>query len=339
MKRKDVVRVIRSGFDELAAAEMFLQVVAARGFTNAARVLGKSTSSLSRSVAELERQLGAQLLARTTRRVNLTEAGQLYASHAERLISARRAARDAVAELTGGVPRGHLRVTMPVSIGERLLGPYLPELRRRHPELQLELDLSDRNVPLVQGGFDLAVRVGHQHDSSLRAQLLGRVPVLLVASKRYVAKHGDPDRPLALRDHACITVNQMPGPVEWSFYHRRAKNRSERVEVAGVVHTTSAQLGAQLAAADQGILRVNEWTIRQPLARGDLVELMPAWSCTRLVDGGLPVYVVYAQTAGVEPPLKSRVFVQLVREILATGVLAPRRRGLTGGRSAPSRPG
>jgi DNA-binding transcriptional LysR family regulator len=117
----------------------------------------------------------------------------------------------------------------------------------------------------------------------------------------------------------------MPGPVEWAFYHRRAKNRSERVEIAGVVHTTSAELAAQLAAADQGILRVNDWTIRDRLERGELVEVMPVWSCTRLVDGGLPVYVVYAQTAGVEPPLKSRVFVQLVREKLAAGVLRRRR--------------
>ncbi|HEY0254871.1 MAG TPA: LysR substrate-binding domain-containing protein, partial [Kofleriaceae bacterium] len=292
MKRKDVVRVIRPGFDELAAAEMFLQVISNRGFTNAARVLGRSTSSLSRAVSELERQLGAQLLARTTRRVNLTEAGQLYASHAERLIAARRAARDAVAELTGGVPRGHLRVTMPVAIGERLLGPWLPEFRKRHPELQLELDLTDRNAALVRGGFDLGIRVGHQTDSSLRAQLLGRVPVIMVASKRYLAQHGTPKRPLELRDHACITVAQMPGAVEWAFYHRKTRNRSERVEIAGVVHTTSAMLAAQLAAADVGILRINEWSVRDWLERNDLVEIMPEWSCTRLVDGGLPVYVV-----------------------------------------------
>lgn len=315
MSRNDVVRALRPGFDELAAAEIFLQVVAAKGFTTAAKVLGKSTSALSRAVAELERQLGAQLLTRTTRRVGVTEAGKLYATHAERLLAARRAARDAVAELTGGVPRGRLRVSMPVAIGERLVGPWLPELRRRHPELDLELDLSDRNVPLVQGGFDLAIRVGHQHDSSLRAQLLGKVPVVLVATKRYLARAGAPQLPRDLHDHACITVAQMPGPVEWSFYHRKAKNRSERVEVIGAVHTTSALLGAQLCAADQGILRVNAWSIRD--FQRELVEVLPAWSCTRLVDGGLPIYVVYAQTAGVEPPLKSRVFVALVREILA----------------------
>jgi DNA-binding transcriptional LysR family regulator len=321
MTRKDVLRVIRPGFDELAAAEVFLQVVKVRGFTRAARLIGRSTSSLSRAVAELERQVGAQLLARTTRRVNLTEAGRLYASHAETLLAARRAAHDAVAELTGGLPRGHLRVSMPVSVGERLLAPHLPELRRRYPELRLEIDLSDRNVPLVQGGFDLAIRVGRLSDSSLRAQLLGRVPVRLVASPDYVAAHGEPARPLALRDHACITIAQVIGPMEWSFYHRRARTRSERLEIEGVVHTTSPLLAAQLACAGQGILRVNEWVIRDELARGELVEILRDWSCYRLAEGGLPVYVVYAQTASADPPLKSRVFVQLVKEILASEVL------------------
>ena len=321
MTRKDVVRFIRPGFDELAAAEVFLQVVKVRGFTAAAKLLGRSTSSLSRSVAELERQLGAQLLARTTRRVNLTEAGVLYASHAERLLAARRAARDAVTELTGGVPRGHLRVSMPVSIGERLLGPHLPELRRRHPELRLELDLSDRNIPLVQSGFDLAIRVGKLSDSSLRAQLLGKVPVRLVASPGYLAAHPRPRRPLDLRDHACITLGQVVGPVEWSFYHRRARTRTERLEVEGVIHTTSALLAAQLACAGQGILRINDWVTREAMARGDLVEVLPEWSCYRLAGGGLPFYVVYAQTASATPPLKSRVFVEFFKQLLAREVL------------------
>lgn len=316
----------RTGFDELAAAEVFLQVVATRNFTIAARVLHRSTSSLSRTIAELERQLGAQLLARTTRRVGLTEAGQLYAAHAAQQLAASRAARDAIAELTGGVPRGRLRVTMPVSIGERLMGPWLPELRRRYPELALEIDLSDRNVPLVQGGFDLAIRVGHQHDSTLRAQLLGRVPVVLVASKRYLARHPAIARPRDLVDHACLTIAPMPGSVEWAFYHRKVRNRTERVEVTGVVHTTSAQLATDLATADLGVLRVNEWSVREPLARGELVEVLPAWSCTRLGDGGgLPIYVIHTHTAGLELPLKCRVFVELAREIVATGVLAGKR--------------
>lgn len=312
----------RPDFDELAAAEVFLQVVKASGFTSAAKVLGRSTSSLSRIVAELERQLGAQLLARTTRRLHLTEAGALYATHAEGLLAAQRATHDAIAELTGGVPRGHLRVSMPVSVGERLLGPFVPEFRRRYPELRLELDLSDRNVALVQGGFDLAIRVGRLADSSLRAQLLGKVAVRLVASPGYLAAHGAPRHPDELPAHACISLGILPGLQEWTFHRRGARPR--RVAIDGVVHTTSPTLAAQLAVGGLGLLRVVDWVIRDELRRGDLVEVLPGWSCDHPAFGGVPVYVLYAQTAAATPPLKSRVFVDMVKEIMARELVAVR---------------
>lgn len=323
-KNHRVRRIARSGLDELAAAELFLEVVKANGFSAAARTLGKSAPTLSRAIAELERHLGAQLLARTTRRMHLTEAGALYAAHAEGLLAAQRAARDAIAELTGGIPCGHLRVTMPVSVGERLLGPSLPELRARYPRLRLTIDLSDRNVSLVQGGFDLAIRVGRLADMALRAQRLGKVSVRLVASPAYVRAHGAPRAPAELREHACITVGALPGTVEWPFHHR-SEPRVERIEVEGVVHTTSPSLAAGLARSGLGLLRVVEWVVRDELRRGELVEVMADWSCDDLVDGGVPVHVVYAQTASVAPPLKSRVFVDFVREIMAREVL-----GLTG---------
>lgn len=309
-----------TGFDELAAAEIFLQVVRAPGFTRAAKAIGKSTSSLSRVVAELERQLGAQLLVRTTRRLHLTEAGALYAQHAEGLLASQRAARDAVAELTGGVPRGHLRITMPVTVGERLLAPALPAFRRRYPELRLEVELSDRNVPLVQGGFDLAIRVGRLADSSLRAQLLGKVPVRLVAAPAYLAAHRAPRRPADLVDHACLTLGAVAGPVEWPLWRRRG-GAVARIEVDGIVHTTSPALVGQLAVAGLGIARAVEWVIREPLRRGALVEVLPGWSCDDPADGGVPVYALYAQSAAATPPLKSRVFVELVKQIMVSEVL------------------
>ncbi|MCA9516405.1 MAG: LysR family transcriptional regulator [Myxococcales bacterium] len=305
----------KNDLDELAAAEAFLQVVATRGFGRAAKALGRSASSVSRAVAELERSLGAQLLVRTTRRVHLTEAGTLYASHAEALLAASRVARDAVAELTGGVVRGRLRVTMPVSVGERLLGPHVPELRRRHPELQLEVDLSDRHQPLVQGGFDLAIRVGRLGDSSRRAQRLGRVPTRLVASPAFLAAHeGGPATPGDVERLPCLTVAPLPGPVEWPFY--RGEERFGAT-VEGIVHTTSPTLAAQLAREGLGLLRIVAWVVREELARGDLVEVLPGWTCDDPRVGGLPVNVLYAQGAGVEPPLKSRVFVAFVQEVLA----------------------
>jgi len=230
--------------DPLTAAEVFLHVVRAHGFTNAAKTLGRSPSSLSRAVADLERDLGTQLIARTTRRLHLTEAGALYVGHAEALLAAHRTARDAITELVGGAPRGHLRVSMPVSVGERLLAMHLPAFRRKYPDLRLEIDLSDRNVPLVQGGFDLAIRVGRAADSSLRAQLLGRVPVRLVASPSYVAAHGAPKKPSEILEHPCLAVGNVSGPTEWVF-HRGAKRQSVRVD--GIVHTTSPTLAALFA--------------------------------------------------------------------------------------------
>jgi DNA-binding transcriptional LysR family regulator len=311
-----------AGGGELTLAAVFLQVVRARGFTAASKVLGRSTSSLSRAVAELERQLGAQLLLRTTRRLNLTEAGALYAVHAEGLLAAQQAAHDAVAELMGGSPRGRLRVSMPVVVGERLLTPHLPEFRRRYPDLRLELDLSDRNVPLVQGGFDLAIRVGRLPDSSLRAQLLGRVPVRLVASPEYLRRHGAPASPGDIRAHDCIVVGAFAGPVEWGF--KRASG-TERVVVDAVLHTTSPALAAQLARAGLGLLRVTEWVVRGELERGELVVLLRDWEPEDPEAGGLPVWVLYAQTAAATPPLKSRVFVELVKDIMTREVLAPLR--------------
>lgn len=313
----------KSDLDELAAAEIFALVARAPGFTRAAKVLGKNPSTLSRAVADLERHVGAQLLARTTRRLHLTEAGALYLTHVDGLLAARRAAHDAVAELTGGVPRGHLRVSMPVSVGERLLGPHLPSLRERYPELRLEIDLSDRNVPLVEGGFDLAIRVGRFADSSLRAQLLGKIPVRLVASPRYLARAGEPKRPHDLAQHACIVVGPVGGPQEWAFYRKDRPGTSTRVAIEGGLHTTSPTLAAQVAVAGVGIMRSTEWVIRDELRRGDLVEIMPSWSCDDATHGGVPVFVMYAQSAGIDPPLKSRVFVELVKRVMANEVLSP----------------
>lgn len=303
--------------NELEAAGTFLDVVRAGGFSGAARARGRSASALSRAIAALEAHLGAQLLARTTRSLHLTEAGSLYVAHAERLVATSRAAHDALAELRGEAPRGHLRVSMPFSVGERLLAPYLPRFRARFPGLRLAIDLSDRNVSLVQAGFDLAIRVGRPADSSLRALLLGRISMLLVASRDYLRRRGAPERPREVDRHDCIVVAPNAGPAIWTF-HRGS--RRERVRVEGVLQTTSPSLAAQLAASGLGLLRTTEWLVRDELQRGALVPVMESWSCDHPTRGGVPIYVVYAQSGTTTPPRKSRVFVEMVKEIMATEV-------------------
>ena len=314
--------------DELEAAEIFLQVVRARGFAPAARVMGKSASSMSRAVAALEAHLGAQLLLRTTRRHHVTEAGRVYMEHATRMLSARDEAHEALSGLAGDGARGLLRVSMPVVVGERLLADHLAGFRAMHPQLRLELDLSDRIVPLVEGGFDLAIRVGRLADSALRAQGLGKVPMRLVASPELLERAGRLEHPSQLSRLPCLTVGPWAAGVEWSFWSRGLEGGppvASRVDVPveGVVHTTSPALGARLAVEGQGVLRTTEWVVRRELACGQLVEVLPQWTCDHPRHGGAPVHVVYAQGAHAQPPLRARVFVAWVKSIMAQEVLAP----------------
>ena len=313
---------MRNNPPSLEASEAFVQVARSLGFTQASRISGRSVSTLSRLVRELETQVGAQLLLRTTRRVRLTEAGALYFAHAQRLLDAQRAAVDAVTELTGGVPRGTLRVSMPVAVGERLLGPRLPELRRRYPELRIEVDLSDRNVPLVQGGFDLVIRVGRLADSSLRSQLIGRITRHLVASPSYLERRAAPTHPEQVLEHDLVVIGPL-APVEWTFYK---KGEVARVQVDGIAQTTSPSLAVQLAVAGLGLMRAPEWVMRDELARGELVEVMSDWRSNDPKDGGIPVWVVYAQGADTSPPLKSRVFVEMIQRAVQHEVIGKRRR-------------
>lgn len=295
--------------DPVDSARVFLQVIRAGGFTGAAKSLGRSASTLSRVIAALETHLGAQLLARTTRSLHLTEAGAVYQAHAERLVSASDAAEDAMADLRGGAPRGHLRVSMPVSVGERLLAPHLPAFRDRYPELRLSIDLSDRNVSLTQGGFDLAIRVGRAQDTSLRALLLGKIPILLVGAPAYLQRRGTPKKPGDVSKHDHIGI---AGAQEWSF--RRGRRRVT-IPIDPIVSTTSPTLGVQLATAAQGLARTAEWLVRDELARGSLIPLLSNWSA-----GAVPIYVMYAQAGSTAPPQKSRVFVDPVKSIMALEV-------------------
>jgi DNA-binding transcriptional LysR family regulator len=290
--------------NEIDAAQVFLHVIRANGFTGAARTLGRSASTLSRVIASLEAHLGSQLIARTTRSLRLTEAGTIYMTHAEQLVASSRAAHEALAEYRGGVPRGHLRVSMPVSVGERLLAAHLPRFHAQYPELRLSLDLSDRHVNLTQTGFDLAIRVGRPKDTSLRALLLGRVQGLVLASPAYLRERGTPKKPADLAKHRAIVI----GSADWQF--TRGQKRVT-VTVPTMIQSSSPTLAVQLAEAGVGLVRTAEWLVRGELERGTLVPILEGWSV-----GAAPLYVIYAQAGSATPPRKSRVFVDMVKEIM-----------------------
>lgn len=312
---------MRNDFNELHAAEIFVQVVKAGSFANAARARGNNPSSLTRAVAELERRLGTTLLTRTTRRLHLTEAGELYRLHAEAMLEARREAHEGLASLTGGAPRGLLRVSLPVIIGEQILAPHLPAFHARYPELRLELDISDRFAPLVQAGFDVAIRFGVLADSSLRAQRIGTVRRGLYASPAYLAQAGTPSQPAELPTHRCITIGQLAGPVEWRLWQGAVMTHHS---ISGWLHTTNSTVALQMAEAGLGIARLVEWLARPALASGRLVPVLPDWRCDNPQEAGLPLNAVFAPGAASRMPLKVRVFADFMQELLrAQGLHKP----------------
>jgi len=183
----------------------FAEVAEAGGFGRAGRALGLSKSMVSRRVARLEAELGAQLLSRTTRGVVVTEAGVAFKAHADRVLAELEAAREAVAD-QGGEVVGKLRVAAPLSFGITHLAPVLAELAVRHPRLQVDAAYADRTVDLIGERYDAAIRMGVLKDSSLIARKIAPIKAVCVASPAYLARRGTPQVPADLEGHDAVTL-------------------------------------------------------------------------------------------------------------------------------------
>lgn len=198
---------------DLQDVTAFLAVVDTGSFTAAAERLGLAKSNVSRRVARLEKQLGARLLERTTRRQRLTEVGESYHAHVTGAVEQLAEAARSVSELQGQ-PRGRLRLTAPADWNEGM-GRVAAEFSTRYPEIQLEVELTQRRVDLVAEGFDVALRAGKLEDSSLIARSVGTSEGHLYVSPTYLEEHGEPQTPEELVDHACVLFRARHGESTW----------------------------------------------------------------------------------------------------------------------------
>jgi DNA-binding transcriptional LysR family regulator len=205
-----------SGAVSLDAIGVFVQVAEAASFRHAAEALGVPRSTVSRKVAELEAQLGARLLRRTTRSVALTEAGRAYLRACQPALGA---LGEAARTISHGAleARGRLRVTASGAFGERFLGAIVEEYLRENPRVEIEVLLTDRYVDLVQEGFDVAFRAGAVGDPSLVARELARGSLRCVASAGYLERRGTPRRPAELVEHDCIVYAPLAARGRWRF--------------------------------------------------------------------------------------------------------------------------
>lgn len=275
-------------FDYLGDVEVFITVVEHGSFTAGAVALSTTPSVLSRSVCRLEVRLGRQLLQRTTRRVSLTEAGRLYLEQARAAFSlldeAGRDAQGQEGELTGRV-----RLSVPTTYGHYRLPPLLARFARQYPQVQVELNITNRNVDLVAEGFDLAIRLGQLPDSGLVARKLEDAALLLVASPDYLQRMGTPRTLEELQRHLCLPF-VMPRTGRLAPWVFRDGGADVDWLPASSIKTSDDVLGVvSLAERGMGICQSYEFIVRERMQRGQLIEVLPQYR-----GRSRPFSVIYA---------------------------------------------
>ncbi|WP_079228469.1 LysR family transcriptional regulator [Pseudomonas putida] len=260
--------------DKLLAMKMFTATVDAQGFSAAARRLGVATSSVTRLVDALEAELGSTLLNRSTRQVSLTEAGARYYARARDIFDALEEADASVAD-RGDEPVGVLRLCLPVEFGRRVIAPHLGAFLARHPSLELDIDMSDRLDDLLDGRYDLSIRLGDpQPNDELVCRQLGRFQRWLVASPDYLARRDALLHPEQLLQHACLRFRYGQKARAWRL--QRADEALE-LEVSGPLRSANADLLRETALAGSGIALLADWLVHEDIAAGRLQRLFADW--------------------------------------------------------------
>ena len=273
---------------------VFTKVVQAGSFTGAARALEMPKSTVSRKVSQLEERLGARLLQRTTRKLNLTEVGQTYYQHAARIVAEVEEAEQAVSQMQE-IPRGLLRVTTPQNFG--FLAPIVASFMRRYPEVRIELVLANRVIDMIEEGFDLALRVGQLRDSTLVARTLGKLESYLVASPSFLRREGRPKHPRDLEHFDCIVFGAGPDGARWKL-GREGKTVS--VDVNARLTVNDFEFLGEAARSGLGITVLPQFRCVDDLRKKKLRRVLPEW-CV----GETPLYAVYPSTRHLSPKVKA----------------------------------
>ena len=293
-------------------------------YTAAAQRLGVSKAAMSQRIADLERAAGVPLVARTTRSVRLTEAGQ-------QLADATSGAFEAIATAFAGIkdlaatPRGRLRVTAPVALARQQIMPLLPAFLRACPEVRIELDLSDRLASLAQEGYDLAIRHTHAPPETHVAWTLCETRSLLVASRAYLRRRGMPAVPADLADHDCLPYLRAGEAPAWQLLSLKAADgaapgaqQKATVPVGGPLAANNSEVLREAALAGLGIALLPDFSALEPLRAGKLLPVLPDW---RPVGGfGEHVYAIRPYSPYV--PRAVQALVQHLRQALQGGFAA-----------------
>ena len=284
--------------------ETFSVVVENGSFTAAAKAMGISKPVVSKRVSLLEQHLGVQLIHRTTRRLHLTHAGEVFASYSHRIMSDVREAEQSVLPLQSE-PQGRLRILAPESLAISKLPETLLSFQQQFPKIELDILVSGRLVDLVEDGIDVAFRVGELEDSSSIARLIMPCGLHACASPEYLKKYGKPERPSELETHNCLIYSQLPHPDIWLFRDYQGGNIS--IKVKGNLRSSMGNLLMNAAENGRGIFIGPTFMIDSALKEGRLETVLDQY--TPMTTG---LYIIYPYSKLVSA--KVRAFVDFIVE-------------------------
>ncbi|WP_374328661.1 LysR family transcriptional regulator [Azonexus sp.] len=251
---------------------VLVNVVETGSFSAAARLQGATPSAVSRQIARLEAALGLTLLERSTRRLRLSAGGQEVVRHARVMLDAARAACDGAAGHASRV-EGRVRLSAPKAALRQLIHPRLPELLAAHPQLALELQVTDQVVDLIAEGVDIALRLGDPPPGYVARPFM-EVRTLLYATPAYLATAGTPQQPADLAQHSCLHLAELPGDDEWCLVNG---DRRQVVNVRGRYASNHSEMRREAAEAGLGIACLPDFSVRRQVADGTLVRVLPEW--------------------------------------------------------------
>lgn len=272
--------------DRLDAMRLFIRVAELGSFSAVAHQLGAARSVVTRQIAALESHLGTKLLARSTRRLSLTSAGTAYLEKCREILNLVEIAETGLAE-ERQTPRGSIRLSLPLVYSLRHLAPLLLEFSRLYPEVELDMDFSDRRTNLIQEGIDLAVRITPRLEPGDITRRLGSARMVVLASTDYLATHGEPQHPAELIDHQCLGYTAGPSSQRWSFL---VDGRLESFAIRPRLLANNGDVLLKAAVAGLGIAQQPTFIADELLQSGELREI--------LKDYPLPELGIYAVLPG-----------------------------------------
>lgn len=274
--------------DRFENMRAFIRVVEVGSISGAADRLGVAKSAVSRRLKELETHLGVELFHRTTRSMNLTDTGRAFYHQSVRILEDVLEAELATAQAHGTL-KGSLKIALPSSFGLMHMGPAINEFLQQHPKIEFDLDFNDREVDLIQEGFDLAIRIANLPDSSLIARRLAPIELVLCASPAYLEQKGMPETPDELSQHQCLVYSLLRDLDYWHLADRDGKEI--KVKIHPYLKATTGEFLKESAVKGQGIIYVPSFIVYKEIECGDLVQVLDEYKLPRL-----NAYAIYPQT-------------------------------------------